>query len=103
MGISAICSLLLALVFKKRGLMHTTHLTRPLRGRQEMASRSAAANIVESLEQRLLLATMTQIAPGFQMQSMQADPARDLVYILDGTNNRVLAFDTGLAKTASFA
>jgi outer membrane protein assembly factor BamB len=80
----------------------------PLRGsisreKSQMArTHRAAASVIESLEDRLLLST-TQINPGFAMGSMQADPSRDLVYILDQTNDRVLAIDTGLARTVSFA
>ena len=57
----------------------------------------------ETLEPRRLfsIANMpfSQVAPGFSAGRMLADRSRDLVYLLDQTNNRVLAVDTDLGRT----
>src|SRR3954469_4799215 len=76
-----------------------------LRGRKSRRlneTSRAACSVIESLENRLLLAT-AQIDPALIVGPMQADPSRNLVYVLDQTHKRVLAIDTNLARTASFA
>lgn len=63
-----------------------------------------AAQLMEMLEERRLL-SLPPIMPvatedvGFTIGAMAADSQRDLVYVVDSTNNRVLAVDTNLGRT----
>jgi PKD repeat protein len=58
---------------------------------------------VEALERRRFLTSVVTTTPGFSINGVVADPTRNLVYALDSTNDKVLAVDTQLGRTAAHA
>jgi PKD repeat protein len=60
---------------------------------------------IESLERRVLLSVTAPPVQqvGFAVGPMAADPVRNRVYVIDATDSKVLAIDTDLGRTVSFA
>ena len=75
------------------------------RGERRVAA--AARTMVETLERRAMLSIagqpFAQTTAGFRVGPMLADPKRSVVYVLDQTNNKVLAVDTSIGKTIASA
>lgn len=61
--------------------------------------------VVETLEARRLLARSQSFDDvAFEIGAMAADPGRDIAYVIDRTNDKILAIDTGTAaRTVSHA
>src|SRR3954467_703197 len=77
-------------------------MLRPRPVRRVVASRPV---VTEHLETRRLFAVLpdpiAQVNPGWQIGEMQADLNRNLVYVLDRTNNKVVAVDTEIGRTVA--
>src|SRR5690349_1130709 len=76
--------------------------------RQAMRKGTPAASappihVVEALESRTFLsaAPTASVKLSFQVGTMTADTTRDVVYLTDATNLKLLAFDTDLARTSA--
>ncbi len=60
-------------------------------------------SVAELLEGRRLLSASSYQAVGFTVGAMAADPQRNLVYLVDTSDNRILEVDTNLGQTVAWA
>src|SRR5687767_13493384 len=76
------------------------------RARRRDARRSpAAVQVPEALEPRRLMSAQPQVETpvSFKVGDMVADPHREVVYVVDATNNKVLAVDAAAGRTVAHA